>query len=56
MLIYNCNEPVYVKLVEALYAEKYINLIRLMSTWDKTDQERNPIKWLIEVVWGLQIS
>lgn len=56
MLTYNCNEPVYVKLVEALYAENYINLIRFMSTWNKTDQERNPIKWLIAVVWGLQIS
>lgn len=56
MLTHNCNEPVYVKLVEALYAEDYINLVRLMSTWDKNDQERNPIKWLIPVVWGLQIS
>lgn len=56
MLTCNCNEAVCVKLLEALYTETYINLIRLMSTWDKNDQETNPIKWLIAVVWGLQIS
>lgn len=56
MLTYNCNEPVYVKLVEVLYAENYINLNKVDVNWDKTDQERNPIKWLTAVVWGLQIS
>ncbi|CAO2596948.1 40S ribosomal protein S12 [Lemmus lemmus] len=35
----NCDEPLYVKLVEALCAEHQINLIRLMTTGDQATVE-----------------
>ncbi|CAD7683115.1 unnamed protein product [Nyctereutes procyonoides] len=58
VLASNCDEPMYVKLVEALCAEHHINLIKIddntkLREWVglyKIDRGKNPIKLLVAVV------
>ena len=58
VLASNCDEPMYVNLVEALCAEHQINLIKVDDNKKlgervglcKTDRE-NPVKWLAAAVW-----
>ena len=61
VLASNCDEPMYVKLVEALCAEHQINLIKVddkkLGEWVglcKIDREGKPVKWLVAVVWWLR--
>ncbi|CAI9171385.1 unnamed protein product, partial [Rangifer tarandus platyrhynchus] len=62
VLASNCDEPVYVKLVEAFCAEHQINLTKVddnkkLGEWVafvKLTERESPVKWLVAVVRWLR--
>lgn len=64
VLASNCDKPMYVKLMEALYAEHQINLIKVddnkkLGEWVrlyKIVREGKPHKWLVVIVWWLRTT